>query len=106
MKNYEILIKLTKWSLIIKILSGSSSSDTADNVVIVGHATPTADHAAFFDPRVEYMEVELENSITFLYLNGDAHAWSVHSVFFEQPNFVQLQVEGGTRDPPLAVSVA
>lgn len=77
----------------------------ADSVVIFGHADPSHDHDDFFDPLVDYLEQDLVSTIPFLYLNGDGHAWNYKEKFYRRPNFLRIQVEGGTRDPPLQISL-
>lgn len=85
-----------------RILSDPSQADT---VVIFGHANPSDDHSDFFLPLRNYLRDDLENTVPFLYLNGDAHAWNYRENFYDQSNFLRMQVEGGTRDPPLQVTV-
>jgi hypothetical protein len=81
------------------------SPSKARGVIIFGHANPASDHSGFFDPLSSYIRDDLNNSIPFLYLNGDAHAWRIDTDFYGQSNFLRMQVEGGTRDPPLQVTV-
>lgn len=82
-----------------------SSQADAESVVIFGHANPTDNHDAFFDPLADYLEQDSVATTPFLYLNGDGHAWIYKEKFFQRPNFLRIQVEGGTRDPPLQVSL-
>jgi hypothetical protein len=81
------------------------SSPKAGKVVVFGHANPTGDHSDFFDSLRDYIRDDLKNTIPFLYLNGDAHAFRHDTNFFSQSNFLRIQVEGGTGDPPIQVSV-
>lgn len=84
------------------ILSGRPK---ADSVVIFGHANPKMDHTSFFEPLSAYLKEDDVSNVPFLYLNGDAHKWEYKEEFFAQPNFLRMQVEGGTREPPLQVTV-
>lgn len=77
----------------------------ANAVVILGHANPTADHAAFFTPLKAFIQSTLQNRIPIMYVNGDAHVWSNDSRFFGQRNFLRVQLTGGTVEPPLKVMV-
>ena len=99
----------------------SNNGRMVKSIILIGHADPSSDHAAFFDPLVEYIEeistnsngeVDDENNninagedFVFLYLNGDSHVWKLESDFFGQSKFLRMQVEGGTRDPPVAITV-
>lgn len=101
----ERLTDLFEW---VKVLVDSkvlSDQPEADSVVIFGHADPSHDHDDFFDPLTTYLEQDLVSTIPFLYLNGDSHVWEYKEKFFRRPNFLRMQVEGGTRDPPLQVSL-
>lgn len=72
------------------------------SVVIIGHADPREKaHATFFDPLRVYMEVDLNNEIPFLYLNGDRHYFQFDEWM---PNFHRIMVEGGTDEPPLRIT--
>jgi hypothetical protein len=90
----------------------------AKRVVLFGHADPTADHADFFEPLADYIvgvsarirngDTDAANGasdIAFLYLNGDSHVWKYEPNFFGVPQFSRIQVEGGTRNPPVEITV-
>jgi hypothetical protein len=77
----------------------------ADSVVIFGHANPSNDHADFFDQLKGYLSEDLVADIPFLYVNGDAHAWNYKTSFYDRSNFLRMQVEGGTREPPLQITL-
>jgi hypothetical protein len=84
---------------------GASPDNVVVSVVIIGHATPTSDHGDFFDPLRDFIRDDVNNTVPFLYINGDDHAWKYTPNFFGQSNFLRIQVEGGTREPPLQVNV-
>ncbi len=101
----ERLTDLYEW---VKVLVDSkvlSNQPEADSVVIFGHADPSRDHDDFFDPLTDYLKEDLVSDVPFLYLNGDSHVWNYKEQFYRQPNFLRMQVEGGTREPPLQVSL-
>lgn len=81
------------------------SNKEADSVVIFGHADPNNNHEDFFQPLQAYLGAVTVATIPFLYLNGDAHAWNYKTNFYDRSNFLRMQVEGGTREPPLQVSL-
>jgi hypothetical protein len=89
------------------VANADTDTDTTNKrVVLFGHANPTADHAEFFNPLVDYIEeINDNNDVAFLYLNGDAHVWNYEPDFFDVSQFLRIQVEGGTRDPPVAIIV-
>jgi hypothetical protein len=82
-----------------------SEQPTADSVVIFGHANPKKDHSDFFEPLSAYLNEDRVSNVPFLYLNGDAHKWNYQTPFYGQPNFLRIQVEGGTKEPPLQVTL-
>ena len=82
-----------------------SDEPMADSVVIFGHADPTKAHSDFFDPLSAYLKEDKVSVVPFLYLNGDAHKWNYKTDFYGQPNFLRIQVEGGTREPPLQLTL-
>jgi hypothetical protein len=77
----------------------------ANAVVIMGHANPTGDHAQFFGPLKRFIRNVLQNGIPILYMNGDAHVWDVSKNFYDQSNFLRIQLTGGTTEPPLKMMV-
>ena len=77
----------------------------AEGVVIFAHANPTGDHSEFFDPLSDFIRDRTEDKVPILYVNGDAHSFRYQEDFFGHSNFLRLQVQGGTRDPPLQVNV-
>lgn len=82
------------------------SPSDASGIVIFGHADPRPIvHATFFDPLQDYIENELENSIPFLYVNGDKHYFQFDDNFYGQSNFHRIMVEGGSKQPPLHLTV-
>eukprot|EP00980_Cylindrotheca_fusiformis_P007617 scaffold1599_cov115-Cylindrotheca_fusiformis.AAC.2 len=81
-------------------------SSVASAVVIFAHADPNHAHATFFDPLREFIKVELNNRIPFLYVNGDGHYFQFDSDFYGQSNFHRIMVEGGSTEPPLKLSVS
>ena len=77
----------------------------ADAIVIMAHARPTRDHRYFFDPLIEYIRDELQDSVPILYLHGDDHMWQVEANYKNLTSFTRIQHEGGTRDPMLKLIV-
>jgi hypothetical protein len=77
----------------------------ANAIVIFGHANPTSDHSKFFGPVRLFIQNELQNRIPIMYMNGDEHLWHYEPNFFNQKNFLRIQLTGGTSEPPLKVSV-
>lgn len=76
-----------------------------NTVILFGHANPTVNHDDFFFPIRQYMNESLPRSVKVLYLNGDGHAWKYEPAFFEQENFLRIQLTGGTTEPPLKMVV-
>jgi hypothetical protein len=101
----ERLQDLYQWVSKTVDLRVASGEPEADSVVIFGHADPNNNHADFFDPLKEYLSGDAVADIPFLYLNGDAHAWNYKTSFYDQSNFLRMQVQGGTQDPPLQISL-
>lgn len=79
---------------------------TASSVVIFGHAFPSSMHDSFFEPLQDYIKEDLNNDIPIMYLNGDYHFYEFEKNFMGQSNFHRLQVDSGTKRPPLQVSVS
>eukprot|EP00980_Cylindrotheca_fusiformis_P007618 scaffold1599_cov115-Cylindrotheca_fusiformis.AAC.3 len=78
----------------------------ASGVVIIGHADPRPQvHATFFEPLRDYIADELNNEIPILYVNGDLHYFQFDDNFYGQSNFQRIMVEGGSKQPPLKLSV-
>ncbi|CAJ1963257.1 unnamed protein product [Cylindrotheca closterium] len=76
----------------------------ASTVVIIGHADPRKiAHGTFFDPLKAYMTDELDNEIPFFYMNGDRHYFQLDEWM---PNFHRIMVEGGSREPPLRMTIS
>lgn len=101
----ERLQDLYEWVKATVDLRVASDQPEADSVVIFGHADPNNNHADFFDSLKVYLGEDSVADIPFLYLNGDAHAWDYKESFYDRSNFLRMQVEGGTREPPLQVSL-
>lgn len=78
----------------------------ASSVIIFAHADPrpTA-HSYFFEPLQQYIDRDLNNTIPFLYVNGDRHYFQHDNEFYGQSNFHRIMVEGGSKEPPLRLSV-
>jgi hypothetical protein len=72
----------------------------AEGIIIMAHAHPTSDHRHFFNPLQIFTR---DNEIPTLYLNGDGHVFQHNENFFDRPNFLQIQHEGGTRNPILKI---
>jgi hypothetical protein len=75
----------------------------ADGIIIMAHAKPTSNHVLFFDPLRDFVRDELQNFIPVMYLHGDGHDFIHTPNFYDQPNFVRIQHEGGVRDPILKI---
>ena len=84
-------------SLIQTIVPGSASG-----VIIMAHANPTNSHRHFFNPMKGYIAAEFQD-IPILYLHGDGHEFIYRRNFYDQPNFLAIQHEGGVRDPILKI---
>ena len=82
-----------------------STSPAVGRVVIFGHAYPTSKHNSFFNPLRDFIRDELQNSIPFLYINGDRHRWLYEPSYLGQPSFLRIMVNGLAIDPPLKVIV-
>lgn len=91
---------LAEWVKTVVLMNYGIS---ADGVIIMAHARPTEDHTAFFNPLRKLVRDDLGNEVPFLYLHGDGHAFQHERGFLNQPNFVRMQHEGGTRDPILKI---
>ena len=85
---------------------GSELVEQVRSIVVFGHANPTAQHDDFFLPLKLFIRDELDNTVPVLYLNGDAHVWSYNSSFYDVPQFLRMQLTGGTSEPPLQVIVS
>jgi hypothetical protein len=83
----------------------SADHETVRSVVIFGHANPAVSHTDFFGPLRVFIQNELKNRVPVLYLNGDGHEWKVDQNFFEQNNWLRIQLTGGTSEPPLQMKV-
>lgn len=82
---------------------------TGDNevgaVVILGHASPNGEHDPFFIPLRDYIRKILQNSMPILYLCGDVHSFYYDPNYENQPSWLRVRLEGGSKDPPLKVVV-
>jgi hypothetical protein len=67
-------------------------------VVLVGQATPTADHAIFFDQLSNFIAFDLQNRLPMVYVNGNGQSWSYESGFYNQPSFVHITVADASID--------
>jgi hypothetical protein len=75
----------------------------ADGVIIMSHAKPTEYHLEFTVPFRNYVANELKNQYPILYLHADGHSFVYTPYFFQQPNVLRIQHEGGVRDPILKI---
>ena len=69
----------------------------------MAHANPMNAHRHFFNPIRDFIHFELQNEVPVLYLHGDGHQWLYRPNFYDQPNFLAIQHEGGVRDPILKI---
>jgi hypothetical protein len=75
----------------------------AAGIIIMAHARPNDTHRHFFNPLRDFIRDELQNEIPVLYLHGDGHKFLYNPDFYDQPNFLAIQHEGGVRDPILKI---
>lgn len=87
----------------VKAIIEMNVPENADGVIIMGHANPTADHRHFFDPIKRLIRNDLENQVPVLYLHGDGHEFIYTQNFFNEPNYLRIQHQGGVRDPVLKI---
>jgi hypothetical protein len=82
---------------------------TGDNevgaIVIFAHASPNGEHNGYFDPLRRYIRDVLQNSLPILYLCGDVHSYFREPNYRDQPSWLRVRSEGGSKDPPLKVVV-
>lgn len=78
---------------------------SASGVVILAQAQLSDDHMDFFDPLRRLVRDDWNNEIPFLYLHGDGHAYRYRPGFLNQPNLLNIQSEGGVRDPILKIQM-
>lgn len=76
------------------------------SVVLFGHAFPRNMHDTFFVPLRKYIQEKLGDKVPILYLNGDNHVFEFEDNYLGLSNFQRLQVDFGTINPPLKVSVS
>ena len=73
-------------------------------VVLMAHAAPSSHHNDFFVPLKAFLQSFTDYPV--LYLNGDAHSWKhVDGGYFGVNHFSQIQLTGGTSEPPLKISI-
>ena len=77
--------------------------ENADGIVIMAHAAPKDDHRWFFDPLETFAKDELKGEIPILYLHGDGHDWKYTQNWRGQNSLLQIQHEGGVREPILKI---
>lgn len=87
----------------VKAIVEMNVPEKADGVIIMAHSKPTEKHIHFFDPIKRLIRNDLDNQVPFLYLHGDGHDFIYTQSFFNQPNFLRIQHEGGVRDPILKI---
>lgn len=81
------------------------SSPAVGRVVIFGHADPSSKHRMFFHELVGFINVELQNQIPILYLNGDKHYWLHENHFMGQPSLLRIMVAGHASEAPVKIVV-
>lgn len=101
----ERLLDQSLWTKELVMTHVVGGHQDANSVVLIGHANPRDAHKDFFRPIVQFMRIELNDTVPFLYLNGDGHFWNYNGAYFSRPNFLRVQVTGGTDEPPLQVTV-
>lgn len=91
------------WVREVMMESLMGSNTTADGVILMAHANPSAHHANFFTPFRVFMRDELKNEFPVLYLHGDGHNFMYTPRYQNQTNFLRIQHEGGTIEPVLKI---
>ena len=81
------------------------NAQDANAVVIMAHATNTNKHHRFFHAMRDFINLELQNTVPILYMNGDEHVWNYEPNYFGQPNWLRITLDGGSISPPLKVTV-
>eukprot|EP00934_Nitzschia_sp_Nitz4_P005870 Nitzschia sp. Nitz4//scaffold29_size155292//3814//5288//NITZ4_002631-RA/size155292-augustus-gene-0.217-mRNA-1//-1//CDS//3329546367//5860//frame0 len=87
----------------VKSIISMNVPNYADGVIIMAHAKETDDHSDFFNPIKSFLKNDLNNEVPLFYFHGDGHAWKYTPHYFDQPNFLRIQHEGGVRDPVLKI---
>lgn len=78
-----------------------SHGKDARAMVVMGHATPTKKHAAFFDGMTGIAKTWAK---PILYIHGDGHTWKKDRPF-KADNILRVQVDAGGKAPPVRVTV-
>ena len=87
----------------VKSIVSANIPKNAAGVILMAHAKPQQPHSPFFDPLKKFVRDELGNDFPFLYLHGDGHSYFYKNNFLDQSNALQIQHEGGVRDPILKI---
>lgn len=85
--------------------SYKNSNSGVGRVVVFGHADPGPRHRPFFQPLATFIKSELNNTMPFLYVNGDGHKWAYNSSYRGQASWLRVMVTGFGDYPLLKVSV-
>jgi hypothetical protein len=87
----------------IKSVTSANIPMNAAGIIILAHAKPTPAHSIFFDGLKAFIKDDLANEIPVLYLHGDGHSYFYNHYFLNEDNALQIQHEGGVRDPVLKI---
>jgi hypothetical protein len=85
------------------IIMNVQQNNNVDGIIIMAHAKPSPNNRRFFNPLKNFIHSQLKNEIPVMYLHGDGHSFVHTPNFYNQPNFVRIQHEGGVRDPVLKI---
>ena len=99
----EWATRLTKSHEFVQSIGLQNVPVNADGIIIMAHGRPTTDHRHFFNPIRSMVEDVFNNEVPVLYLHGDGHSWIYTPNWYEQPNYLRIQHQGGTRDPILKI---
>lgn len=75
-------------------------------IVIFAHAHMTSSRRQYFgNPFMSLMKAPLYQNIKALYIHGDGHNFEIVNPDTNNPNLIQLEVDGGEEADPLLISV-
>jgi len=98
MKNFN-------WTRLLIETHVLGSQPDANVVVIMAHATNSANNRLFFHSMRDYIDYDLNNTVPILYLNGDVHSWYEQPNYFEQSSWKRITLDGNAKSQPLKVTV-
>ena len=101
----EWFLRLTAEIDWVKSIVETNVPRHASGIIIMAHANPKEKHSPFFDGLKSFIRDDLGDRVPVLYLHGDGHSYFYRNLFLDQPNALQIQHEGGVRDPVLKILV-